>query len=72
MKEKLQAALLAHHPTLKPLLAARYVDKYVDVVLKQIAWQYAHITTEDTQGRKGRARGTGISHSGLRAQEGFR
>lgn len=47
MKEKLQAALLAHYPTLKPLLAARYVDKYVAVVLKQIACQYAHISAAD-------------------------
>lgn len=47
MKEKLQAALLAHYPTLKPLLAARYVDKYVSVMLKQIAWQYARTSSED-------------------------
>lgn len=47
MKEKLQAALLAHYPTLKPLLAARYVDKYVSVVLAEIAAQYARISSED-------------------------
>lgn len=47
MKEKLQAALLAHHPTLKPLMAARYVDKYVAVVLNEIARQYARLRSED-------------------------
>lgn len=46
MKEQLKAALLAEHPSIKPLLAERYVAKYIKAVIEEIATQYAMMNDE--------------------------
>lgn len=47
MKEKLTKALRERFPDMRPLLAERYVGKYMAAVLPEIATQYMHMTSED-------------------------
>ncbi|MFC7461551.1 hypothetical protein [Hydrogenophaga defluvii] len=47
MKEKLLAALLKHHPALKPKTARKYVDKYTQAVIPELARQMAGMSSED-------------------------
>lgn len=50
MKDRLLAALLAHYPTIKPALAAKYVDKYIKAVIPELARQMACMSSEDFSG----------------------
>ncbi len=47
MKDRLLAALLAHYPTIKPALAAKYVDKYIKAVIPELGRQMAGMSSED-------------------------
>lgn len=49
MKKKLMAALSARHPQIKPHMIDRYVKKYIDAVMMEIATQYMHYDTDDRE-----------------------
>jgi hypothetical protein len=47
MKNKLIAQLTKKHPTLKSFQVHDYVNRYVDCVMREIAFRFADITSED-------------------------
>ena len=47
MREKLQNQLAINQPTLKDYQVTRYVNKYVDAVMTQIARQYLTVTSDE-------------------------
>lgn len=49
MKDKLMAALTARHPQMKANMVDRYVTKYVNAVMAEIATQYMCMRTDDVE-----------------------
>ena len=47
MKNKLIALLASKHPTLKRFQVQDYVNRYVDCVMREIAFRFSTITSED-------------------------
>jgi hypothetical protein len=47
MREKLQQQLAINQPSLKNYQVIKYVDKYVDAVMTQIAQQYTTVTSDE-------------------------
>ena len=47
MKEELKNALTERYPAMKPNMINRYVDKYVNAVMAEIATQYMLMNKDD-------------------------